>query len=220
MTEPTLPNLEAALKELPIFPLPQVVLFPHAMLPLHVFEPRYRTMLKDCLETHKVMAIALIPDSNDTNDHGDPKIASVVGLGVIVEHQELPDGRSNILVHGRGRARLHELPFVPPYRRARAELLPDVRATIANEERTALLAVASAFASDVHKRDPNFSFRLPPNVEPSTLADLCAHHMIIDAQRRQRILEELDPRERVRMVISDLTLQHSALLRESGGAAN
>jgi hypothetical protein len=44
--------------------------------------------------------------------------------------------------------------------------------------------------------------------------------MIIDAQRRQRILEELDPRERVRMVISDLTLQHSALLRESGGAAN
>ena len=114
---------EAALADLPVFPLPQVVLFPHAMLPLHVFEPRYRAMLKDCLETHKLMAVALVLDANDRDEHGNPRMAQIAGVGLIVEHQQLPDGRSNILLHGQGRVRLEELPFVPPYRRA-ARLRP------------------------------------------------------------------------------------------------
>src|SRR5579883_1951111 len=53
-------DLEAALAELPIFPLPHVVLFPRALLPLHVFEPRYRAMLKDALETHRAIAMAMV----------------------------------------------------------------------------------------------------------------------------------------------------------------
>ncbi|MGH7284137.1 MAG: LON peptidase substrate-binding domain-containing protein, partial [Polyangiaceae bacterium] len=51
------PNLEAALHELPLFPLGEVVLFPNVLLPLHVFEPRYRKMLKDCLASHGAIAI-------------------------------------------------------------------------------------------------------------------------------------------------------------------
>lgn len=212
-----LETLHAALHELPIFPLPQVVLFPRALLPLHIFEPRYRTLLKDALETHKIIVMARIADPHDTSAGGQPRIASVAGAGVILEHQTLADGRSNILLHGVARVRLEELPFVPPYRRARGTILHDAPSVVSAADRTALLAEATAFAGEVHKRDPSFSFRLPPSLEPGRVADLCAHHLVIDAQARQRILEELEVAERVRLVTSELALQHGALRATSQG---
>jgi Lon protease-like protein len=213
--------LEAALGELPLFPLAQVVLFPRALLPLHVFEPRYRTMLKDCLASHRVMAIVHVPDPADFGEDGQPRISHVAGVGVIVEHQGLADGRSNILLHGQGRVRLEELPYVPPYRRARATLLEDVHSPIPETDRAALVASATAFGAEVSRRDPKFSFHLPSSLEPAAIADLCAHHLIIDSAARQAILEELDVVQRVRMVIAELAAQHGALSgREGGGALN
>jgi Lon protease-like protein len=210
-------RLEDALNELPIFPLGQVILYPRALLPLHIFEQRYRTLIKDCLSTHRAMAIALVTDPSNVDAHGNPAIAQVAGAGIIVEHQELPDGRSNILLHGSARVRLEELPFVPPYRRAKATILSDVNTPVTADNRTALLAAAHAFAAEVHKRDPNFSLHLPPGININTLADLCAHHLVVDVVARQAILEELDVAQRVERVISELALQQSSLLRESGG---
>ena len=209
-------DLEAALADLPLFPLSQVVLFPRALLPLHVFEPRYRTLLKDVLATHGTLAVVLVPDTRDVDERGQPRIATVAGAGEVVEHQELPDGRSNILVRGLCRVRLAELPLVPPYRRARATVLEEVDGGLAPADRTALVAAASAFSAEVHKRDPNFSFRLPANVEVSAICDLCAHHLVIDAAARQAILEQLDVAARVQMVIRELSVQQRALSNEPG----
>jgi Lon protease-like protein len=208
-------NIDAALLDLPIFPLGQVVLFPRALLPLHIFEPRYRAMLRDCVATHSLMAIALA--TGETDDAGQTKIAKIAGLGIIVEHQEVDDGRSNILLHGVHRVSLEELPFVPPYRRAKATILNEVASHVSSPDRTALTAAVNAFASDVRKRDPHFSIDLPPSLEPGAMADLYAHHLVIDAGERQRILEELDASERVRLVTEALAMQHSRLARETNG---
>ena len=72
-------SLAAALDDLPIFPLPSVVLFPRALLPLHIFEPRYRAMVEHCMKTHRAMAIAFIPDPNDKDANGEPRFASIAG---------------------------------------------------------------------------------------------------------------------------------------------
>ena len=208
-------QLEAALGELPIFPLAKVILYPRALLPLHIYEERYRAMVKDCVETHGAMAIALIAGDVDASGH--PPISAIAGVGLIVEHQVLPDGRYNIVLQGSVRVRLEELPFVPPYRRAKATILEDVPTVVTADNRTALLAAAHAFAGAVHKRDSNFSWHLPPGIEPATMADLCAHHLVIDADARQAILEELDVAERVERVTRELAMQQSALLKESGG---
>jgi Lon protease-like protein len=217
MDPANLSQIEAALEELPLFPLPQIVLFPHAILPLHVFEPRYCALVKDCLATHKVFALVLIVDAARTDANGHPPIADVAGAGVIVEHQALEGGRSGLLLHGQARVKLHELPFVPPYRRARATLLRDRVGEVPASDRLALLASATAFSSEVQKQDPRFAFRVPDQLSAGALADHCAHHLLVDTVMRQALLAELDPCERVRMVTTELALQHSALLRETGG---
>jgi ATP-dependent Lon protease len=214
-------DLDAALAALPVFPLPHVVLFPRALLPLHVFEPRYRALLKDCLATNRAMAIALVPDPNDVDARGQPKLARIAGVGVVVEHHELPDGRSNILVHGHARVALDELPFVPPYRIARATVVDDVNTPVPETERTALVAAASSLVAELARRDPRFSFTLAPSLPPGRIADLCAHHLIVDATTRQALLEERDVCARVARVTGELALQRTTLTRESGrGASN
>ena len=81
-------RLEQALGEIPVFPLPQVVMFPRARLPLHVFEPRYRTMLKDAIETNGFLVIARIGSGagSVSGTIGDPPISRIAGVGAIVEH--------------------------------------------------------------------------------------------------------------------------------------
>jgi len=206
-------GLLAALDELPLFPLPQAVLFPKALLPLHVFESRYRRMLKDCVETHGAMAVVLMKDPQVCDEHGQPVIAEIAGAGIVVEHQPLPDGRANILLHGTARVRLTELPFVPPYRRAKAVILEEDDTEPEPADRTALISAATTFATEVRKRDPLFVFRLPPQAKTSTITDLCAHDLVVDSSARQAILEELVVSARVQHVIRELAMQ----LRAIGG---
>jgi Lon protease-like protein len=210
-------EIEAAMEKMPIFPLPQVVLFPQALVPLHVFEPRYRAMLKDCLATHRTMALALLDPGTATIEGELPPIASIAGVGVIVEHQPLPDGRANIVLQGRARVRLEELRFEPPYRRARATLVSDAADSVPATDIAALVASIHAFAAEIRKHNPAFSFRVPANLDPGALSDYCAHHFIVDTTLRQTLLEEPRPGKRVHLVTQELAAQHSALLRESGG---
>lgn len=199
-------DLKLALDELPIFPLPRLVFFPNTMLPLHVFEPRYRKMLADCLETHGAMAVVRL-DPRDRSEG----IARVAGAGIVVRHEALPDGRSNVVLAGAARVLLEELPFCPPYRRARARVLEPVHTHVADKDHAALVAAATDFVREVRRHDSDFSFELPSSRGPGILADVCAAHLIVDADVRQRLLEELDDAARVRAVIEELATQRLSL---------
>jgi len=207
----TLPDLLEALQALPLFPLPNTVLFPGALLPLHIFEPRYCAMVKGALEAHRSMAVVMIVDERPIDAFGHPEIAPVAGLGTILDHAELPGGRYNILLKGRARVRLSELPFEPPYRRAAADVLVPPDEEITQSELSALVSTATAFAQFVRERDREFEFRLPRDAKPALLADLCAHHLVLDARERQAILETLSPRARARRVVEALAMQRHTL---------
>lgn len=198
-------SLEEALPALPLFPLPQVVLFPRAMVPLHVFEPRYQKMLADCMDSFGALALVLLRDQHRS------EIATIAGAGIVIEHQPLPGGRSNILLRGQARVRLEELAFHPPYRRARATVLEDIDTSVSPADLGGLASSATAFAGEVKKRDPSFAFHLPPNLPPGAVADVCAHHLIIDIEAKQKVLEELDVRNRVQLVTRELASQSAAL---------
>ncbi len=205
---------EEVLAGVPVFPLPQVVLFPEVFLPLHIFEPRYRAMLTDCLDGDGALVIAQV-------DRESGRIADVAAVGVIVDHRPLPDGRSNIVVAGSARVRLDELVTedLPryPYKRARATRLDELDVSVADGDRAALVAAATMFVAEVKKHDPTFELQMPTQPTASALADICAFHLVVDSAVRQLILEELDPRIRVRMVMDQLAVQHGAMLREAKG---
>jgi Lon protease-like protein len=209
-------SLEDALSAIPVFPLPQVVLFPEAVLPLHVFEPRYRAMLAHCLATHGALVVARLIGGED--EHGRPRIAPIAGGGVVIQHQTLADGRSNIVILGQARLELEELDpdESRPYRLARARILEDRAVSITENDHAALVAAATMFATEVKKHDPHFTFRMPATLDAAHLADLCAFQLVVDAGARQRMLDELDPRVRVSMVLNQLALQHGAMMREGG----
>jgi Lon protease-like protein len=205
-------TFEAALSAIPIFPLPQVVLFPEAVLPLHIFEPRYRAMLQHCLASYGAMVVAQLLPGED--EQGRPRIALTAGGGIVIEHQPLPDGRSNIVLLGQARLALTELdPEVDrPFRMARATVLEDLASPVPDHDRSALVAAATMFAAEVKKHDPQFTFKMPATLDAAHVADLCAYHLLVDAGARQAVLDELDPRVRVRLVLSQLALQHGAMM--------
>ncbi len=110
------------MRTLPLFPLPEVVLFPETLLPLHVFEPRYRELLQDALEGEGIIGVQTIDPADDPGDGATPRLLPIGCAGEVVEYVPLEDGRSNIVLKGTFRYRtLREIPG-GAYRRA--EVLP------------------------------------------------------------------------------------------------
>ncbi|WP_207761474.1 LON peptidase substrate-binding domain-containing protein [Leptospira perolatii] len=101
---------------IPIFPLPEVILFPGTFLPLHIFEPRYRMMLDYCSESGEEMAVAPIKLDKLRKSNPYPEIETIFGWGKIIRRDPLPDGRSNILLEGKGIARLENYEVMDPFR--------------------------------------------------------------------------------------------------------
>jgi ATP-dependent Lon protease len=207
--------LAPALEAVPVFPLPGVVLFPRAILPLHIFEPRYRQLVADIMGSHRCMAMAFTLGGGEN-----PRIAPVAGAGIVVRYEPMSDGRSNLLLHGRARVLLEELPFEPPYRRARARILNDKSSIVAEVQRAALISAATAFVTEARRHDVTVEFDLPEGADAAATADLCAHHLLLDNPARQRVLEELDVAARVLLVTGELAAQTSRLARDRGTESN
>lgn len=112
-------------RRLPIFALPGVVLMPGTLLPLHIFETRYRAMVADALEADRTIGMALMKPGWEDGGR-DPAVFPVGGAGEIVESELLEDGRYNILLHGRFRYRILEESRTEPYREARVEEVASV----------------------------------------------------------------------------------------------
>ncbi|HJV21617.1 MAG TPA: LON peptidase substrate-binding domain-containing protein [Holophagaceae bacterium] len=133
---------------LPLFPLPQVLLFPHTFLPLHIFEPRYRQLVTEALVSHQhfILALAREPVTTDPKDR--PALFEVGSLARIVRAEPLDDGRWNILVEGMGSHRILSEVDGKPYRQVRTEALPfDAATPLPGPERDRLFSALSSYAA-------------------------------------------------------------------------
>lgn len=198
-----LERIERTLQALKVFPLPSAVLFPHAVLPLHIFEPRYRALVRDALAGDKVMALAQL-EAGWEGQYGErPAMQPMLCAGLIIWHEELPDGRYNILLQGVCRARLlEELPPDKPYREVRVQALPDAAYQGPEEER-----LRQAVFELAGRVPASFAENLMPLVARSgggTLADVVAAAVVPEPERRQELLCELDVRARLEAVMEDV----------------
>src|SRR5215813_14728033 len=112
---------------LPLFPLPNVVLFPNVFLPLHIFEPRYREMVADAIAGDRMIGMVLLRPGWERDYEGNPAVYPIGASGVITHFERLADGRYNIILRGLERFRILEEDRSRAYRRAVVERLTDDR---------------------------------------------------------------------------------------------
>lgn len=118
--------MQGVLRALPIFPLPNVVLLPGSVLPLNVFEPRYVDLVNHVLKNGQYIGVPLLRPGFQADYEGSPKVESVFGVGRLISHQRLADGRWFIRLEGQARVRMvREIECTSRFRQVEAELLPE-----------------------------------------------------------------------------------------------
>ncbi len=196
------------LKPVPLFPLPNSVLLPHTILPLHIFEPRYRTMVKDALDADGLIAMGLFTNHVDEEEylHGSPSVRPCVCIGHIRHYDQLPDGRYLILLQGTCRARLINEHGGKPYRQITVEPLDlEPRESHAlTAFRSRILALAHDKALDSHESAARIRKQMEPGRSTAAVIDGVVATLVEDAEKRYDILAELNPVTRATWLIRQL----------------
>ena len=187
-----------------LFPLPNLVFFPHVMQPLHIFEPRYRAMTADALAGDRFIAMVLPAPGWEDNDTPTSALHSIGCLGRIVAEQKLEDGRYNILLRGFARIRiLKEIASKKLYRVARTRLLEDV--PLADEAdalrwRRTLIDKTPGWFPNQSEIVEQISKLLHSDMEIGMLCDIIAFALPLDAEFKQVLLEELQVAARLQLL--------------------
>jgi Lon protease-like protein len=194
------------LSSVPLFPLPNVVLFPRAVLPLHIFEERYKAMTADALAGDRQVAMALLRPGWEKDYYHRPEIEPVVCVGTIVSHERLPDGKYNFLLQGHTRARVvRELPGAGdrPYLVARLEPIVETHALEIDlqDERQRLARLFRARALGGTPMGRQFRQLLAGTARTGDIADLVAFNYVEGVALKQSLLEEADVRRRAGRVV-------------------
>ncbi len=192
----------------PLFPLPNVITFPHTWQPLHIFEPRYRQMIEDAVDGDRLIAMALLdPDWESAYETKLAKIHPVVCLGHIAIEERLPDGRFNLALRGLCRARVDaEIGGNQPYRMAELTLMPDVypsTVTIDRRHRQRELLAGAAEVLPELQSDPLLHQLLDAELPLGVLCDVLTHSLGLSIDDARLLLDEFDVDLR-----SDLVLDH------------
>lgn len=206
---------------LPIFPLPDLTFFPRTMLPLHIFEARYRAMVTDCLARDKRLAVVGLKPGYEATYDGKPPVYEVTGVGRIVQWERFATGRYNLLLRGEGRARIdRELPADTLYRMVAATPLEETGAEGAAVQALAgrVKARCRQILATVGRSGAELQQTLDALSDPAELGDQVASALVPIHATRQALLEELHVErrlERLAVALDDLLSQ----LTGEGGRA-
>jgi Lon protease-like protein len=193
-----------------LFPLPNLVLFPHVMQPLHIFEARYRELLEDALAGDQLIAMAVLSSGWEKNYEGRPALYSMACLGRVTTHFRLADGTYNVLVLGLQRVRvLREMESNRRFREAEVELCEDQypaypmahRKELQRKLHDALLTVLPMLPEAQEQLDQILGNDVPLGI----LTDVISYMLDIDLARKQLLLTELDVYRRAELLLAHLS---------------
>src|SRR5471030_1962655 len=191
---------------LPLFPLPNVVLFPNVFLPLHIFEPRYREMVADALASDRMIGMVLLRQGWDRDYEGRPPIYPIGCSGVLTHAERLPDGRYNLVLRGIERFRILEEDHALSYRRAVVEPLreppPDAaELTAIRNQRSKLESMLGPNQSSAG--DP----KMPASMSDEDLVNALAQYLDLEPLEKQALLEKDCLRSRAESLVELLEMK-------------
>jgi uncharacterized protein len=190
---------------IPIFPLPNVVLFPQVFLPLHIFEPRYRDMVADALAGDRIIGMVLLRPGWDTDYEGRPPIYPIGCAGLITHAEKLADGRYNIVLRGLEKFRVVGEEADKSYRVARVETIQEPAAADPGELRIARRKLESLLVPQPSGRgvDP----KIPSSMGDEDLVNALAQYLELEPVEKQALLERDDLLSRCRSLIELLEMK-------------
>jgi len=189
-----------------LFPLPNVVLFPHVMQPFHIFEPRYRVMMEESLESDRLIAMAILAPGWEKDYEKRPAVGKVACLGRIATYQQQPDGRYNMLLLGVRRIGIiRELPPKKAFREADVEILEDVypqsgaaaRPTLQRKLVQSFQKLMPQMASS----HPQLEQLLGSDVSLGMLTDFVAYTLDLTLRLKEQLLAEINVDNRAEVLL-------------------
>jgi Lon protease-like protein len=201
-----------------LFPLPNLVMFPHILQPLHIFEPRYRELMEDALATDKLITMALLSSDSEISSPS-PAIEPIACLGRIVSHERLDDGGFNLLLMGLGRVKiLSELPPTRRYRTANVDLIVEKKEkqTLASENlRKQLTDLFEKIMEQFLPTTEQLKEVLASKVSLGTLTDVIGYSLNLPLAFKQELLSELNVQRRARRLMEEMNLLADSVLPDS-----
>jgi hypothetical protein len=198
---------------IPIFPLPNAVLFPGVFLPLHIFEPRYRAMVADALDGDRVIGMTLLRPGWESDYEGRPPIFPVGCAGLVTHAERLPDGRFDIVLRGLSRFRIVHEEAGRPYRIARIEGLAEA---VADPDREALAAGRRRLEALLAPILPSRECHLPATIADDEVVNGLSQCLDLEPIERQALLECGGALARCRLLVQMLEMKVVAP-RPAGG---
>ena len=199
-----------------MFPLPNLVMFPHVMQALHVFEPRYKALFEEAIEDDRLIALGSLAPGWEDNYDGRPPLRPHACLCRIATHQKTAEGTYNVLVLGVRRLHLvRELPPKKVFRVVEAELLDDVEPDAAAPDAAAglqrqLLEAFKQSMPHVPNAHEQLDQLLGSQITLGMLTDIVAYTIDLDFDTKLRLLSECDVFERVRLLLGAITSRAAA----------
>jgi Lon protease-like protein len=209
----------------PVFPLPGVVFFPRTSLPLHVFEPRYRAMVRDVVAGPGLMAVSLLRPGWEADYEGSPAFHDVGTLGHVEDLQPMPDGRFYLRLVGLARVRFGEIVSEAPYRSARYTVIPetgpDEGDPAIRSGKIGLLTTHGCLLRELSDRDVG-GWVFDESVALPDAVNGAAAGLPVDPAVRQSLLEENDLARRMERAshLLDEVLEHVLRLKALRGGGN
>ena len=200
--------------QLPLFPLPNVVLFPGVYLPLHIFEPRYRAMVVDALDGDRLIGMVLLRPGFEEDYEGRPAVFDVGCAGVITHHERLQDGRFNIVLQGTERFRIQDEDHSRPYRIGHVESLAESTSPPPLEVRSIRQRLESLVTVLVEKHRGELS--IPPSMPDVDVIHALAQYLDL-APLEKKALLEMDSLLNRASALADLLEMHSLAHGGMGG---
>jgi Lon protease-like protein len=187
--------------EIPLFPLPEVVLFPHTSRPLLIYEPRYREMVADALATNKIIGMVLLRPGFEKDYEGRPPIYGIGCAGIIDDYKKLPDGRYAILLRGLSTFRVISEDQRKPYRLAKIETTPE---QLTDDDRGALSTVRERIAKLLYTVLPLGVEPPDPALDDAEFVNVVAQALKMPEEARQDLLERTGVLARARALAARL----------------
>jgi Lon protease-like protein len=191
---------------IPIFPLPNVVLFPNVFLPLHIFEPRYRQMVDAALNGDRIIGMVLLRPGWEGDYEGRPPVYPIGCAGVVTHAERLPDGRFNIVLRGMEKFRIASEEAEQLYRLATVIAVPEPSAESVRQEmrgERARLETLLVPQPEGQERDR----KVPPSMPDEDLVNALAQYLEFDPVEKQALLERDGLLDRCRSLIELLEIK-------------